>query len=358
MKRPIGSRPRRRVFRGRVAREGGEASLSEEWRAWVAENLLLGAVVEDLVGTLTMNGVPRALASREVERIRGSSLMNGAQRVARLVRRHEMVARMMRESNRVASEPGAVERRSGVSPREFFDRYYAAGVPLLVTDALAVWPAVSSWSPAQLKARYGHVQIEATAGRDADPLYEPHFRAHASSIGLGELCDRIASAGETNDFYLIANNRLTKHPALAAIFEDIAAPHEYLDERRNGDCVSLWLGPGGTVTPLHHDTSNVFFCQVFGRKRVLLFPPFELFLSHSAHHGVHSPIDAENPDLDLFPEFAGVTRKEVELAPGEGLFIPVGWWHHVRALEPSISMSFTNFRAPNHFAWYYPGSVE
>jgi ribosomal protein L16 Arg81 hydroxylase len=55
---------------------------------------------------------------------------------------------------------------------------------------------------------------------------------------------------------------------------------------------------------------------------------------------------------------AEATRKEVVLSPGEGLFIPVGWWHHVRALEPSLSVSFTSFGAPNRFDWYYPGMAK
>jgi ribosomal protein L16 Arg81 hydroxylase len=99
-------------------------------------------------------------------------------------------------------------------------------------------------------------------------------------------------------------------------------------------------------------------CQVYGRKRVLLCPPFELSLIRNTHHGVYSDIDAESPDLDAFPEFAKISRKEVVLSPGEALFIPVGWWHHVRTLEMSINLAFTNFRAPNEFGWYGPGRVE
>jgi ribosomal protein L16 Arg81 hydroxylase len=112
------------------------------------------------------------------------------------------------------------------------------------------------------------------------------------------------------------------------------------------------------VTPLHHDTANVLFCQAFGKKKITLFPAFELFLTHDAHHGVHSPIDLDHPDLEAYPQFSEAMRKEVELSPGEGLLIPLGWWHHVRALDVSISVSFTNFRRPNYYDWYYPGLVK
>jgi ribosomal protein L16 Arg81 hydroxylase len=41
----------------------------------------------------------------------------------------------------------------------------------------------------------------------------------------------------------------------------------------------------------------------------------------------------------------------VLLDPGQVLFLPVGWWHHVRSMDISISLSFTNFRAANDYVW-------
>jgi ribosomal protein L16 Arg81 hydroxylase len=37
--------------------------------------------------------------------------------------------------------------------------------------------------------------------------------------------------------------------------------------------------------------------------------------------------------------------------PGDVLFIPVGWWHWVESLSPSVSVSFVNFSYPNTFDW-------
>ena len=355
---PFRTRHAKRPYAGRVAREGGAARLSNDWRAWIAENLLRRVPRGELIAALAENGVPRALASREIETIARSPLLRGADRVARLVRRHELVVRMKRALDGLASSPKTVERRSNVPSEEFFDRYYAANVPLVVTDALDPWPAAQKWSPTDWKARFGDLRVESTFGREADPIFEPNFKAHCRTTRMDELCDQITTAGATNDLYLIANNHLGKRPGLEGLIDDIRAPHPYLNDKREGGTVSFWFGPAGTLTPLHHDTANVFFCQAYGRKRLLLFPSFELFLTHDPHHGVHSPIDAENPDLDLYPDFAEAMRREVVLSPGEGLLIPVGWWHHVRALDVSISVSFTNFKRSNRFPWYYPGLVR
>src|SRR4029077_17812693 len=129
---------------------------------------------------------------------------------------------------------------------------------------------------------------------------------------------------------------------------------EYFDTERVQGSVSLWLGPAGTVTPLHHDTTNIVFHQIYGRKRLLLVSPFDTSLLRRTR-GVYCDLDPEHPERH--PELEGVRILPVELGPGDALFIPVGWWHHVRSLDPSISISFTNLRIPNNYEWYRPGAI-
>jgi hypothetical protein len=336
-------------------------SLAGSWVAWVVENTALGAPRDALVAALCAAGVPERVARREVDAIRRRPAMGGAVRVGQRVQRHELYSRLRRELASLAREPLEVERRAHLSADEFFDRYYAGNVPVVVTDALEPWPNLARWNPAYFKDAFGDVEVEVMTGRDADPACDANVEAFSSKTNLGAFCDRVTSAGTTNDIYLVANNRATNRPALAPLLADVATPHPYLEPGRDASWTSLWFGPAGTVTPLHHDTANVLFCQVHGRKRLVLVPPFELSLMDAMHHGVYSaPNDVEPTDGegDLDPgELAYPSYKQVILAPGEGLFIPVGWWHRVRALDVSISLAFTAFRRPNRFEWYYPGKV-
>ncbi len=349
--------PKRR-FGGRVARVGGAASLSDEWRAWVVENLAIGTSAGDVVANLRAHGVPRTIAAREVEVLRRSPLATAANRLGRMLRRHELVARLRREVAALAGESTAVERKLAPSAEEFFERHYVAGVPLVIVDALKNWPKLAQWSPSYFKEHFGDVEVEIMTGRDAPRVDADDIEGHRTMTQLADFCDRVTAAAPTDDFYLVANNRATNRPALEHLFEEVAAPHEYLHEGRDAQWTSMWFGPPGTVTPLHHDTANVLFCQVFGKKRLLLFSPFEVSLTHAMRDGVFSSIDPEHPDAEAFPEFADATAREVVLSPGEALFIPVGWWHHVRALEVSINLAFTAFKWPNRFEWFYPGKIE
>lgn len=279
--------------------------------------------------------------------------------------------RLQRTLGEMARRPREVERRSGLSHDEFFERYYAGNVPVVITDGLAPWPKLAQWSPASLKERFGEVDVEIMSDRNAaarhtgatcsaGPACTAELEGCRKVMRLAAFCDRVVTSAPTNDFYLVANNRITNRAPLKPLFDDVSGPHEYLDDRRDAGWTSMWFGPAGTVTPLHHDTANVFFCQIFGRKSFVLVPPFELDLIGDMHHSVYSSFDPGRSDLEGASDLAAASKKltkEVVLAAGEALFVPVGWWHHVQALDVSISLAFTSFRLPNRFDWYYPGRI-
>jgi len=108
------------------------------------------------------------------------------------------------------------------------------------------------------------------------------------------------------------------------------------------------------VTPLHHDTSNILFCQIYGRKRFRLISPLEVGLLERAR-SLYSTVDPESPAGTR--ALAGMGVIDFVLGPGEALFLPAGYWHHVRALDVSISLALNHFARPNHFDWYRPGDV-
>ena len=102
------------------------------------------------------------------------------------------------------------------------------------------------------------------------------------------------------------------------------------------------MGPGNTITPLHYDLKNVILAQMFGKKKVYLISPQDTWCVYNVRGG-YSEVDPERPELSAYPLFAKASVFTVDLDAGDGLFIPVRWWHHVRALSPSISLSLSNF---------------
>lgn len=111
----------------------------------------------------------------------------------------------------------------------------------------------------------------------------------------------------------------------------------------------LWISSPGCVTPLHFDLCHGFLCQIRGTKRVLLFAPTDLRSLYI------NPPDGPNPNtsqVDIaawleedadqqkrFPKVANADPYEHLLQPGEALYIPPFWWHHVSTMaDPACSV--------------------
>jgi ribosomal protein L16 Arg81 hydroxylase len=318
---------------------------------WLADNLLRGASPGSLRAVLLSHGVPPKVADLGVAAALRAPELEAARGHLALAE-HERLGARLRRTLQALRGP-EIERRNVPGPDEFLRHYYSTGTPVVFTDIVPHWPAYRRWSPEHLRTHYGHVELEIEAGRAADATPDLNFERHRGTATMAEFVERVLAAGETNDLYLIANNRNLARPGLQPLLEDIELPAGYFDPApgRAARCGAFWFGPAGTVTALHHDTSNILFFQVLGRKRFRLYPPDEPALLTGAR-GVYNDLDPEHDAAVL----AAVPGFDLVLAPGEALFLPIGWWHHVRALDLSISVAFNHFNWPNDFDWYRPGT--
>jgi hypothetical protein len=273
--------------------------------------------------------------------------------LARRQRQLELLARLLADHQHTATRPAEVPRRAGLGAEAFFDTWYAASQPVVLTDVVPRWPAFGCWTPTYLRERFGAVEVQAVVGREGDPEYDQNTPKHSVVMTLGAFLDRMEGAGVSNDLYLVANNRNLERAALRGLLADLAPDPALLDPARYDGCAALWLGPEGTVTPLHHDTANILLCQVYGAKRVRLIAPWETSV-WACMKGVYAAADPERDD----PALGRCLVREAHLGAGDALFLPAGWWHHVRALSASISVGLTNFTRGNHFNWFRPGEVR
>jgi ribosomal protein L16 Arg81 hydroxylase len=117
-----------------------------------------------------------------------------------------------------------------------------------------------------------------------------------------------------------------------------------------------WIGPAGTLTSMHHDLTNNLIAQIVGRKRLKILPAAEVGKIYNTTHVFSDIPDVEEPAIDWtrHPRLATARVYEVELQPGEIIFMPLAWWHQVKALDFSVTATFTNFRWPNDGHETYP----
>jgi Cupin-like domain len=102
----------------------------------------------------------------------------------------------------------------------------------------------------------------------------------------------------------------------------------------------IWLG-NRITTPTHVDEWNNIGCVVAGRRRFTLFPPEQIAnlyigpLDFAPTGAPMSLVSLRNPDFERYPRFreALAAAHVAETAPGDAIFIPPLWWHHVESLE-------------------------
>jgi hypothetical protein len=321
-------------------------SIPAHWERWTIENLMLDIAPEVIVDRLVASGIDAELARRKVAASAEELPVLVGRCIASRLKKTETLLSIVQQLAQ-AIPRGTVDERSGIDPGTFFADYFSRNRPLVLRQAVRHWPALYKWSPRYFAECYGDAPVTITANRQADPWYEINARRHMTQTTLREYVSMLSSGDRTNDYYLVANSHALQTERLAPLFDDIGGIFGLLDHGSQRNHTFLWLGPAGTVTPLHHDKTNLLIAQIRGRKRVILFP------TESIRHmnnvvGVYTTADPEDPERSPI-DLRGLPQFEVTIGPGDVLFVPIAWWHHVRALDLSITVSMDNFIFFNRF---------
>jgi len=325
--------------------------LDDSWRQWLAENALLGNSHETMLARIREAGIDPAEATGYLSVIGRDPLFRAGEKMRD---RHVRFGRVMlnvqavRESDPLYTH---VEKRSRVSRDEFVERYVRGCRPVVLTDLAKDWPAMQRWSFEEFKRRYGKLTVQVQSGRDADADYEVNKVRLRRDTNFAAFLDRVAMSGPTNDEYLTASNELLRRPEFMGLLDDIGSLPDFCDRAAMPRSASLWVGPAGTRTPLHHDTLMLLHTQVVGRKRWRFVSPLSGPRVYN-DFDVYSPVDFDRLDLARFPEAAKVKVLDVVVEPGETMFLPLAWWHQVSSLDRCISLSFTNIDVPNQFDFH------
>ncbi|HEY7560218.1 MAG TPA: cupin-like domain-containing protein [Candidatus Binatia bacterium] len=213
-------------------------------------------------------------------------------------------------------------RVENITAAEFQKAYMAPNRPVVINDMASSWPALKKWTPEYFAREYGFLQVK---------IYNSSFTRAGTSymsslrkIPFREYLDVMLTS--SMDLRLFAFNIFWQAPELR---KDILWPD--ITKGFSKQFIFTFFGCKGSITPLHYDPDlpHLLHTVLHGKKRVVLFPNEESKNLYKHPFNTRSYVDVENPDFDNFPRLKNVTGYQAILHPGETLFMPSGYWHHM-----------------------------
>ncbi|MDI9240088.1 cupin-like domain-containing protein [Lysobacter sp. LF1] len=230
------------------------------------------------------------------------------------------------------------------------DELVASGTPVVLRGLVRNWRLVQAGQRSMreameyLRGFYNGEPVTYSWG-DPDVAGRPFYTADFTDINcevrrsdLGTVLDGIAAHADDArppTYYVASLLVDTRFPGLRADNDlDLAA--------RGIDAPpSIWIGNRVTAS-CHYDAMSNIACAAVGRRRFTLFPTEQIGnlypgpLEPTPGGQAVSVVDFSAPDFERFPGFrdALAAGQTAVLEPGDAIFIPSLWWHHVQGLDP------------------------
>ncbi len=215
--------------------------------------------------------------------------------------------------------------------------------PVVWRGAASDWPAVQRWSFDHLGSLAPEQLVRVVHGNRE--LQAAHLVTTTWGKHLSSLQGNAANAGHLKEFDLLKHfPKLAQDLRLGSLFPPGAVVSN-----------QAWIGPAQARTGLHHDLLDNVAVTVRGRKRFYLLPPGSIeglgLVSSKFDRWARlakTGVDALMATPNALPANA---VQVVDLAPGDALYVPHGWWHEVVNLEASVLLS--GFFGSKRRAWAY-----
>ncbi|SDE58590.1 cupin-like domain-containing protein [Riemerella columbipharyngis] len=222
-----------------------------------------------------------------------------------------------------------------ITKEDFYHKYLKTRQPVVIKNMARKWPAYKKWTLEYMKETVGDVEVPLYDSSKADPAAP--INAPTTKMKFGDYIDLIER--EPTDLRIFLFDPIKHAPKL---LDDYVFPKDlmggFLDKYPN-----MFFGGRGSVTFLHFDIdmAHIFHTHFNGRKHILLFDykwKERLYQIPYATYALED-YDISNPDFDKFPALNGVEGIECFLEHGDTLFMPTGWWHWMKYLDGSFSIS-------------------
>ncbi len=227
-----------------------------------------------------------------------------------------------------------VQRVGSITKKDFVRQYLKPQKPVVIENFGNNWPALSKWNLDYMKKVAGNKIVPLYDDRPVhhdDGFNEPHAK-----MKMSEYIDLLKK--EPTKFRIFLWNVLKEVPELQ---RDFTYPDFGIRLLKN--VPMLFFGGRGSHTFMHYDIdyANIFHFHFEGEKECILFSQSENKYLYKVPHSIitHEGIDFSNPDYEKWPALKRAKGLKTNLKHGQVLYLPEGYWHHMKYLTPGFSMS-------------------
>lgn len=238
-------------------------------------------------------------------------------------------------------------REVGASSLEEIRPFMSDHQPFVVRNLVGQWPLVSAGLSSGRaardyllsKARDVPFVVSVGPAENGGRIFYRDDMSMNIRMGKSSLPDVFSRIDQCED----ASDQPTVYMSSVGVKTFFEGLHEdnHVDFGDTAALESIWIGTRTRIAA-HNDFPDNLACVAVGTRRFTLFPPSEfrnLYIgpidNTPAGRSV-SMVDFHAPDFQRFPRFRDALKVglTVTLEPGDAIFIPSMWWHHVEGLSP------------------------
>lgn len=249
---------------------------------------------------------------------------------------------------------GNIQTKNLSSPRSTFSRKCVErGVPIVLKNSVVeLWRARKKWAPNYLESRLAHLSgVYENENRWFGPYYDKRkpltslltrLNPYRTDLEMSarQFFRRIQNPQEGSYLYFTGDIDQLGEWTL----DEITPLDELLAPNPKRSSINVWIGQPHVLAHCHYDGYHNFYAQLYGTKKFTLFKPtnwpglYPYPFLHPSH--AQAQVNVSNfEDARTFPLVEKVEAVEAVLEPGDLLYVPPLWFHHVESLGVSISVN-------------------
>jgi len=245
-------------------------------------------------------------------------------------------------SDRLNTQP--VERVKRITPDEFINAYVKPQKPVVIEQLIEDWPAKKLWSFDYFKSIAGDLVVPLY---DSKPITSNYmYNEPQAKMKLKDYIDLLQE--KPTDLRIFLFNLIKARPHLQDHIKTLNLGLKIIKS-----LPFLFVGGQNSKVFMHYDIdlANILHIHLEGEKDCLIFPPSETKYLYKVPNSLktHDGIDFLKPNFQKFPALALAKGYKTRLHPGQILYMPEGYWHHMHYKTPGYSISMRSLaRHPKH----------